>query len=99
MTILHHHAYSRGFFSRRERGERRETSGRKSRHLFYLRDLGSAISRIHSFLTKPFHHEEHEGHEVLNMTNCMIFLRDLRGEDWVAARRVATVRAHVPSKK
>jgi hypothetical protein len=51
----------------------------------------SAISRIHSFLTKLFHHEEHEGHEVLNETNGTIFLRGLRvlcGENWVAAVRV-----------
>jgi hypothetical protein len=57
--------------------------------------LCSAISRIHSFLTKLFHHEEHEGHEVLNMTNCTIFLRALRvlrGEHWVAAGRAVPLR-------
>jgi hypothetical protein len=50
--------------------------------------LCSAISRIPSFLTKLFHHEEHEGHEVLNLTNCTILLRELRvlrGENWVPA--------------
>jgi len=63
--------------------------------LLFLCALCSAISRIHSFLTKLFHHEEHEGHEVLNMTDCTIFLRDLRvlrGENWVAAGRAATLR-------
>jgi hypothetical protein len=60
--------------------------------------LGSAISRIHSFLTKLFHHEEHEGHEVLNMPNCTIFLRVLRvlrGEHWVAGRRAVSLRVCV----
>ena len=45
---------------------------------------------MHAFLTKLFHDEEHEGHEVLYVTNGMIFLRDLRvlrGEHWVVARR------------
>jgi hypothetical protein len=63
--------------------------------LFVPRRLCSAISRIHSFLTKLFHHEEHEGHEVLIITDCMIFLRDLRvlrGENWVAARRAVSLR-------
>jgi hypothetical protein len=62
--------------------------------------LCSAISRIHSFLTKLFHHEEHEGHEVMNMTDCTIFLRDLRvlrGENWVAAGRAGTLRDHLHS--
>jgi hypothetical protein len=41
-------------------------------------------------VANQFHHEEHEGHEVLNVTNGTIFLRDLRalrGENWVAAGR------------
>jgi hypothetical protein len=53
------------------------------------------MSKNSSFLAKLFHHEEHEGHEVLNMTDCTIFLRDLRvlrGENWVAAGRAATLR-------
>ena len=53
---------------------------------------GKRANRIRAFLPRRFHHEEHEGHEVLNMNNCTPFLRELRvlrGENWVAAARAA----------
>jgi hypothetical protein len=55
------------------------------------------MSKNSSFLAKLFHHEEHEGHEVLIITNCTIFLRDLRvlrGENWVAAGRAVSLQCN-----
>ena len=47
--------------------------------------LCSAMSEIRSFSTKLFHHEEHEVLKERNGTYFLHDLRELRGENWVAA--------------
>jgi hypothetical protein len=53
----------------------------------FLPFLRSAISRIHSFLTKLIHHEDHEDHEEKTTRKAYSTLRVLRGENLVVAGR------------